>query len=61
MRARHYILLLALVFATPLTAVDPGEAAPDFNFLRTWNMPGGEKSLGQLRGKLVLVELWATW
>ena len=61
MRAPHHFLLLALFFATPLAAVNPGEPVPDFNFSRSWNMPGGEKSLGQLRGKLVLVELWATW
>lgn len=52
-------MLLALL-ATPLAAVDVGEAAPDFSFEQTWNM-GPERSLHSLRGNLILLEYWATW
>jgi peroxiredoxin len=35
-----------------------GEAAPDFTFK---DQIGKERSLSQLRGKVVLVNFWATW
>jgi hypothetical protein len=53
-------LILALLFAAPLCAVNAGDAAPDFAFEQTWNM-GSEQSLGSLRGNVVLLEYWATW
>jgi peroxiredoxin len=35
-----------------------GEAAPEFTFK---DQPGKERSLSQLRGRVVLVNFWATW
>ncbi len=38
--------------------IEPGLAAPDFALPR---LGGGEISLRELRGKVVLVNFWATW
>lgn len=58
---RPFLLSLILLFAaTPLCAVEAGDAAPDVSFERTWNM-GSERSLSALRGNVVLLEFWATW
>lgn len=54
------LAILSALFALPLAAVDVGEAAPDFSFEQTWNM-GPERSLGALRGNVVLLEYWASW
>jgi peroxiredoxin len=35
-----------------------GEMAPDFNLKDLW---GNDISLSQLRGKVILLEFWATW
>lgn len=57
---RFFILVVCLALASPLWALDPGDAAPDFAFEQTWNM-GSENSLNALRGNVVLIEYWATW
>jgi len=52
-------LLLALcMFATPALAVTTMSAAPDFT-LRT--LGGPNLRLQELRGKVVLINFWATW
>jgi hypothetical protein len=38
-----------------------GADAPDFEFLRTWNMAGGQSRLSDFRGRPVLLEAFATW
>ncbi len=59
MRALLLSLMLCFV-ASPLAALEAGDAAPDFAFEQTWNM-GSENSLNALRGNVVLIEYWATW
>ncbi|MCC6150027.1 MAG: hypothetical protein IT461_07245 [Planctomycetes bacterium] len=54
------ISMMVCFLATPLAALEAGDAAPDFAFEQTWNM-GSESSLSALRGNVVLVEYWATW
>jgi hypothetical protein len=55
------VTTLALVFAGALKAVGVGETAPNFVFEKTWNATDGQTQLDDYRGKLVLVEAWATW
>ena len=45
-RAKHYALL--------------GEAAPELAAISQW-FPGEKKTLADLRGKVVLLDFWATW
>ncbi len=40
------------------TGVEVGDLAPDF---RIANLKGGESSLSDYRGKVVLLNFWATW
>jgi hypothetical protein len=57
-------LLIALMVAAPLAAKDftIGQDAPDFQLgPNKWNTPDGFKKLSDYRGKVVLVELWATY
>jgi hypothetical protein len=42
-------------------ALDVGSPAPDFEFIRTWNMSGGQSRLSEFRGSVVLLETFATW
>ena len=51
---------LVTCFAGALRA-GVGTSAPDFEFLRTWNMPGNQMRLSDFRGKPVLLETFATW
>lgn len=57
---RALFLFLLVLCGSPVLAVGVGEMAPDFTFERTWNM-GNEASLSQFRGKVVLLEFWASW
>lgn len=43
-----------------LLPMERGEAAPDFDLARL-DAPGVRLSLGALRGKVVLLDFWATW
>jgi hypothetical protein len=55
-------LLLVLAFAAEMRAAgEVGSVAPDFEFLSTWNIPGGQTRLSSFRGSVVLVESFATW
>ncbi len=47
-----------LLHRAPPAAVEVGQPAPDFTVP---GFPGGEVSLGKLRGRVVLVNFWATW
>ena len=51
------ILLINYAFAQ----VKNGELVPDINFQPILNAPVKQGSLAQLKGKVVLVEFWATW
>ncbi|MBK8208240.1 MAG: hypothetical protein IPK87_15795 [Planctomycetes bacterium] len=57
------LLLLALGCAQ-VRAADfaIGDSAPDFELgTNTWNTPQGFSRLSNYRGKVVLVEVWATY
>lgn len=59
----HRTLLVfaaALAIASAAPAQEVGSSAPDFS-LETWFNGTGEKSLSEFAGKVVLVEIWATW
>jgi len=55
------LALLALVFAGALKAVAVGEMAPNFVFEKVWNATDGQTQLDDYRGKLTVVDAWATW
>ena len=44
--------------ARRMAPVKSGAKAPDFNMAK---LEGGTLSLGQLRGKVVMLDFWATW
>ncbi|MCC6465473.1 MAG: hypothetical protein IT463_09065 [Planctomycetes bacterium] len=55
-------LLFALLAPAALQAVSVGQQAPDFQLKQVWNTPsGGESSLASFRGRVVLLEVFATW
>lgn len=52
----------AAVLAGSLSAaVEVGDAGPNFKFDKSWNLDAGVTELDQLRGKVVMIEAWATW
>lgn len=53
--------LVAVFSASSAHAVAVGEQAPNFKFEKIWNATGSQTQLDDYRGKLVLVEAWATW
>ncbi|MBP9890889.1 MAG: hypothetical protein KBG84_03205 [Planctomycetes bacterium] len=58
------LLTMLLLLAGSLAAADftLGQDAPDFELgAQKWNTPEGFKKLSSFRGKVVLVELWATY
>ncbi|MCA8912800.1 MAG: hypothetical protein KDB82_13940 [Planctomycetes bacterium] len=55
------LLLTAVVFAGSLSAVAPGDQGPNFKFDKSWNIEDGMTELSQFRGKVVMIESWATW
>jgi thiol-disulfide isomerase/thioredoxin len=52
-------LALAALLASPGLALQTGDAAPGFKLARLDG--GGELKLGDLRGKVVFVDFWASW
>jgi len=58
-------LLLAVTAALAASGlagqVAVGQVAPNFKFEKTWNGDEGLDELTDYRGKLVIVEAWATW
>lgn len=55
------MLLAAMAFAGSLSAVAPGDQGPNFKFDKSWNLEEGVTELSQFRGKVVMIESWATW
>lgn len=55
------LTLLLMMLAAPLGAVEVGDVAPEVTFAKTWNMPEGQRRLSDFRGKVVMLEVWATW
>jgi thiol-disulfide isomerase/thioredoxin len=56
------LFLLLMVFANSAFAqVKNREAVPDINFKTVLNAPVKSIKLSELKGKIVLIEFWATW
>lgn len=55
------LALASVLFAGSLSAVAVGEMGPDFKFDKSWNTIEGSTKLSDYRGKVVLIEAWATW
>ena len=56
--AAGFVVLLAWVNRDRLQPVVPGRPAPNFT---ATDIQGSETSLGEYEGKVVLVNIWATW
>jgi thiol-disulfide isomerase/thioredoxin len=56
---RKIWLTLLMLLALPLGALENGQKAPDFKFKELGS--GKQLSLKKLKGKVVLVDFWATW
>ncbi|WP_428328171.1 TIGR03435 family protein [Mucilaginibacter sp.] len=54
-------LLLILLVNCAFAQVKNGEPVPDINFTTILNAPLKTTKLSQLKGKVVLIEFWATW
>ncbi|WP_295793113.1 TIGR03435 family protein [Mucilaginibacter sp.] len=54
-------LLLTIVTNLALAQVKNGEAVPDINFKTILNAPVKTANLSNLKGKIVLIDFWATW
>lgn len=56
-------LTLLLIFAvqTTFAQLKSGDTVPNLNFTTVLNAPVKSINLDQLKGKIVLVEFWATW
>jgi hypothetical protein len=52
-------LSTALLFAAVAFAQQPGQAAPSFEFLATWN--DAPKTFAELEGKVVIFDFARTW
>ncbi|MES2108493.1 MAG: TIGR03435 family protein [Bacteroidota bacterium] len=58
---RKLSLILVLLMNQAFAQVKNGEQVPDINFQPILNAPVKQASLEQLKGKVVLIEFWATW
>jgi len=54
-------LLLTIITNLAFAQVKNGEAVPDINFKAILNAPVKTASLTSLKGKIVLIDFWATW
>ena len=54
------VMLSALCAGTVHGAVEVGDMGPNFKFEKSWNTPAGFSQLDDYRGKVVMVERWAT-
>lgn len=56
------VALLACICAGAANAaVEVGDLGPNFAFDKSWNTPEGFDDLDAYRGKIVMIERWATW
>lgn len=55
------IVLLLLSVQTIFAQPKNGDLVPDLNFTTLLNAPVKSAQLSQLKGKVVLIEFWATW
>jgi thiol-disulfide isomerase/thioredoxin len=53
--------LFALLTSCAFAQVKNGEPVPDINFQTILNAPVKQAKLSELKGKVVLIEFWATW
>lgn len=63
-KSMRTILVAVLALATALTAMGApkvGDQAPEINAVKWMNSTGDKVSLADLKGKIVVVEFWATW
>ncbi|MCF6228716.1 MAG: hypothetical protein L3J82_08680 [Planctomycetes bacterium] len=51
-------LLLLMLIAPSLMAVNVGDTAKNFGWNDSWNMPTNKASLQEFRGQWVLIEVW---
>lgn len=63
---RSHLLKIAIivhVFATSVIAQESliGQAAPELGIEKFLQAPEGEKTLSALKGKVIVLEFWATW
>lgn len=54
-------ILFVIVSHWGFSQVKNGQAVPDIQFSAILNAPTKTATLGQLKGKIVLIEFWATW
>ncbi len=57
-RTALFLLLFFVAACVAPTGVEVGKPAPDF---RLRNLRGGETALSSFRGRVVLINFWATW
>ena len=65
---KHIIGLLAMLLpllsgaqSPPVKALDIGDAVPDITITNVYNYPASKIHLSDLKGKLVILDFWATW
>lgn len=58
---KNRILCLLLLANTAFAQVKKGEVVPEINFSQILNAPVKQSTLSSLKGKIVLIEFWATW
>src|SRR5471030_2148981 len=55
------VIILLFSVLTTTAQIKRGETVPDLNFTTLLNAKVKSARLSQLKGKVVLVEFWATW
>jgi thiol-disulfide isomerase/thioredoxin len=58
---KQIVLFLLLTASAALGQVKPGEPLPALTFTPLLNAPLNTTTLSTLKGKIVLLEFWATW
>lgn len=58
---KKLMLISLLLWNTAMAQVKKGENVPDINFKTLLNAPNRQVKLSALKGKVVIIEFWATW